>query len=102
MLGDELAPGGDDPGRIATERRELEEAHHLGVPPQPALQACDLRLRDSYENRFATGDPLTDERQGPRVELPIASVEKRLMRVTRDHAGNEGYAHVKPAPLLRE
>ena len=84
-LGDELAPGGDDPGGIAPQRRHLREPNGVGRAVETRPDEPGLALADRHQHRLARLDPGANERHRAAQKLPLAAVEQRLMTEAPGH-----------------
>jgi hypothetical protein len=75
---DELLPERQDPGRVVTDPRHVQEVGAVGAT-QGRAKPVDLRLGDHDERWLARRKALVDERRCPDNELVLAGVEQCLV-----------------------
>jgi hypothetical protein len=75
----EVAPGGEDPGRVGADVGDVGERHPVGVAAEGRPQQPDLGRAHHHQHRLAGGDPLPDEREGSGQEVDLPGVQQRLV-----------------------
>jgi hypothetical protein len=79
----EVAPGADDPARVAAELLHVGERHPVAVGAQRLLQDLRAPARDRDEHGRVGLDAVPHERDGSCEELLVTPVEERLVAVAR-------------------
>jgi len=79
VAGHEVAPGGDDPGRVGSDVGHVGEGDPVGVAAQGGAEQADLGRAHHHQDRLVGGDPLADEREGAGQEVDLAGVQQRLV-----------------------
>jgi hypothetical protein len=81
VTGDELAPGGDDPRRVAPDRCHVGELNMFSVGTQMLPEQVDFRRAHHHQNRVPAAGCVPDERPGHGHEVIGSRVEHGLMAI---------------------
>ncbi len=93
VLGRELLPERDDPGRVEADPLHVGEEHALAVAVQRLADQVELPSGDGDEDCLACVQALADVRGRPRDVLVVAGVQKGLMRKVAHSSADGGGGH---------